>query len=616
MRRVLRRAMSSESPPSKLWGGAFGEVRADPRMEEFNASIGFDKALWAADVRGSMAYARALERCGVITEATRSKMHEGLAQVRREWADGRFTLVASDEDIHTANERRLGEIVGSDVAGRLHTGRSRNDQVATDLRLWFRGEVFILRGALLDLVDAARAGAVEAVDAAMPGYTHLQRAQPIRWSHWQLSHAWAWTRDLERLDALFDRSDACPLGSGALAGHPFFGPEDRFRLAEDLGFSRITENSLDAVSDRDFCVDFVHWAALAGAHLARWSEDLILYGSREFGFVKFGLQYSTGSSLMPQKRNPDALELIRGKAARLQGAAAHLVSLVASKPSAYNKDLQEDKEVMFDVARQLRMILPIATAVLSTLEIQRDTMRRALDPDMLATDLAEYLVRKNVPFRETHHVAGAAVRLAETKACTIADLDVDDLKALHPAFEPDVLKIWDFDRSLESRDADGGTSTRAQRLQIARLEAWLGAKPELREAFDLFDCEKRSRITLHELKVLMRALGFQVKKPEVVKMVHDSDPTNEGLVDFPLFCQIMADRYAERDPEEEIMKAFQLFDADSSGKISIKNLRQVARELGEDLPDAELRAMIDEFDRDQDGEISQDEFLTIMRAGV
>lgn len=465
------------SSGTKLWGGAFS-VDADPIMEQFNASIGFDKKLWAADVRGSVAYAGALARAGVIDSGTLSKLLEGLEVVRREWATGSFELKSSDEDIHTANERRLGELVGGNVAGRLHTGRSRNDQVATDLRLWFRREVFDLREMLLDLVDKARRHAAETTDVLCPGYTHLQRAQPIRWSHWQLAHAWAWTRDVERLDALFERSDACPLGSGALAGHPFFAPGDRHALAHELGFGRITENSIDAVSDRDFCVEFAQWAALLGAHLSRWAEDLIVYGSREFGFVAFGQQYSTGSSLMPQKRNPDALELIRGKAARLQAAATQLVSLVASLPSAYNKDLQEDKEAVFDVAQTLRLLLPVAGGVVSTLHLHPDKMRAALAAEMLATDLAEYLVRKNVPFRETHHVAGSAVKLAEAKRCGISDLELVDFKSLHPSFEADVLDMWDFDRSVESRNADGGTSKRAQLDQLDKLAVWLDLKRE------------------------------------------------------------------------------------------------------------------------------------------
>eukprot|EP00635_Sarcinochrysidales_sp_CCMP3193_P002856 CAMPEP_0118898454 /NCGR_PEP_ID=MMETSP1166-20130328/5442_1 /TAXON_ID=1104430 /ORGANISM="Chrysoreinhardia sp, Strain CCMP3193" /LENGTH=490 /DNA_ID=CAMNT_0006837563 /DNA_START=59 /DNA_END=1531 /DNA_ORIENTATION=+ len=463
---------------TKLWGGAFGANEGpDPVMEKFNASIGFDKALCLADIAGSEAYARALGRCGVLSEAEVTAMVAGLGEVKREWVTGTFEIVeASDEDIHTANERRLGELKGKDLAGRLHTGRSRNDQVATDLRLWLRREMYEITRHLRRLIQVARdvAARDESLDAAMPGYTHLQRAQPIRWSHFVLSHAWAWTRDAERLQAAFLRSDKCPLGSGALAGHPFFSSEDRERLAKDLGFEGgPTENSLDSVADRDFCVDFAQFAALLGAHLARWSEDLIIYGSAEFGFVKFGAQYSTGSSLMPQKRNPDALELLRGKSARLQAASAQLLALVSKLPSAYNKDLQEDKEAVFDVAKTLNLALPVAAGVLRTLAIDPEKMRSALVPAMLATDLAEYLVKKGVPFRETHHVAGRAVRLAEDQGKTIADLSLDDLQTLHPKFQADVKAVFDFDASLEARDADGGTSLRAQRAQLHKLDDWL-----------------------------------------------------------------------------------------------------------------------------------------------
>jgi len=472
-------APTATKPTKKLWGGAFAPgATVDPVMEAFNASIGFDKALCFADVAGSEAYARALERCGVLSAAQLEAMLRGLAMVRDEWAAGTFVIrPETDEDIHTANERRLGELVGTDIAGRLHTGRSRNDQVATDLRLWLRREIYDLRRQLVALVESAKdvAGRQESLDAVLPGYTHLQRAQPVRWSHFVLSHAWAWSRDAERLDDVFKRSDRSPLGSGALAGHPFFRPGDRATLAADLGFGGgCSPNSLDAVSDRDFCVEFAQWAALLGAHLSRWAEDLIVYGSKEFGYVSFGAAYSTGSSLMPHKRNPDALELLRGKSARLQAAAVQLTSLVSSLPSAYNKDLQEDKEAVFDVANTLKLALPVAKGVLETLTIHPAKMRAALQPDMLATDLAEYLVRRGVPFRETHHVAGAAVRLAESKACSLADLTPADFRGLHAAFGDDVVTdVFDFDKAVESRDAHGSTSLRAQRDQLDRLDAWL-----------------------------------------------------------------------------------------------------------------------------------------------
>ncbi len=287
--RLAGRAMSSEGKkPAKLWGGAFGEA-TDKTMELFNDSLPFDKRLWAADLAGSKAYAAALTEAGVIDQDQSSKMRQGLSDVRKEWADGSFVEIEGDEDIHTANERRLGDLVGTDIAGRLHTGRSRNDQVATDLRLWLRAEVHALRSLLRGLVEDARdvAGSDLAQGALMPGYTHLQRAQPVRYSHWLMSHAWAWTRDAERLDALWARSDRCPLGSGALAGHPFFDEQQRRKLSDALKFGGgPTPNSMDSVSDRDFAVEFTQWAALLGVHLSRWAEDLIIYGTKEFAFVR------------------------------------------------------------------------------------------------------------------------------------------------------------------------------------------------------------------------------------------------------------------------------------------------------------------------------------------
>ncbi len=454
---------------SKLWGGRFsGET--DPLMEAFNASISFDKRLWQADIRGSQAYARGLARAGIITPEEADILVAGLAQVAEEWAAGRFVIQPGDEDIHTANERRLGELVG-DVAGKLHTGRSRNDQVATDLRLWLREEIHSLRGHLVALVQTCAERASDEIDLLMPGYTHLQPAQPIRWSHWLLSHAWAWRRDADRLDDLLRRVNVLPLGSGALAGNPF--PIDRTFLAQELGFADVTPNSLDGVSDRDFVAEFLFWATLTMVHISRWAEDLILYSSREFGFVTLADAYSTGSSLMPQKKNPDSLELLRGKSGRVFGDFSGLLMTLKGLPSTYNKDLQEDKEPLFDAVDALAGALPIAAGVLRTLTVHPERMRAALVPEMLATDLAEYLVRKGVPFRTTHHIAGEAVRLAEERGVGLADLSPEELRTLHPAFDDDVAQVWDYERSVEQRDAAGGTSRRAVLAQIDSLRAWL-----------------------------------------------------------------------------------------------------------------------------------------------
>ncbi|MBX3011565.1 MAG: argininosuccinate lyase [Caldilineaceae bacterium] len=457
---------------NKLWGGRFTGA-TDPLMEEFNASIGFDKRLWAVDIQGSQAYARGLARAGILTNDEADQLVAGLEQVAAEWQRGEFVLKPSDEDIHTANERRLTELIGA-VAGKLHTGRSRNDQVATDVRLWLRGEIAQLQAHLQQLIRVTVDRAESEIDLLMPGYTHMQPAQPIRWSHWLLNHVWGWQRDAQRLAELSERVNVMPLGSGAFAGNPF--RIDRPQMAADLGFRDITYNSIDGVSDRDFIVEFLFWATLTMVHLSRLAEDLVIYSSREFSFVTLADAYSTGSSIMPQKKNPDALELLRGKSGRVMGSMTGLIATLKGLPSSYNKDLQEDKEPLFDAMHNLKSSLQIACGVISTLTPNVAALRAALGAEMLATDLAEYLVRKGVPFRETHHVAGAAVRMAEMQAVPLSALTFEDLLTLHHAFEEDVLAVWNFEQSVEQRDVAGGTSRRAVTEQIAKLREWLATQ--------------------------------------------------------------------------------------------------------------------------------------------
>lgn len=456
---------------NKLWGGRFTGA-TDPLMEQFNASIGFDKRFWAVDIHGSQAYARGLARADIITTAEAEAIVAGLERVADEWRRGEFVIKPNDEDIHTANERRLTELIGA-VAGKLHTGRSRNDQIATDVRLWLRDEIAQLQQHLRQLIRVAVDRAEAEIDLLMPGYTHLQPAQPIRWSHWLLSHAWPWQRDAERLTELTERVNVMPLGSGALAGNPF--RVDRQQMAADLGFADITHNSMDGVSDRDFIAEFLFWSTMTMVHLSRLAEDLIIYSSREFGFVTLADAYSTGSSIMPQKKNPDALELLRGKSGRVLGSMTGLMTTLKGLPMTYNKDLQEDKEPLFDALHSVSSSLQIACGVISTLTPNPAALNAALSTELLATDLAEYLVRKGVPFRETHHVAGAAVRMAEVQAVPLSELTLDDLLTLHHAFEEDVMNVWNFEQSVEQRDAAGGTSRRAVLEQIAKLRAWLAA---------------------------------------------------------------------------------------------------------------------------------------------
>ena len=469
--RRCARATASASEPKKLWGGRFSE-RQDPLMEKFNESLSFDRRMWAEDVEGSIGYARALARAGVVTASERDAMIDGLRSVAKEWEAGGFVTKPGDEDIHTANERRLTELIG-DVAGKLHTGRSRNDQVATDTRMWLRGRLIELRGYLRQLIEIAVDRAEREVDVVMPGFTHLQSAQTVRWSHWLLSHAAAWQRDDQRLEDLIKRVNVMPLGSGALAGNPF--GIDRQALAKDLGFDGVCPNSMDAVSDRDYIAETSFWASMTATHLSRWSEDLIVYCSQQFGMVKCSDAYSTGSSLMPQKKNPDALELLRGKSGTQIGSLMAVLATIKGTPTTYNKDLQEVWHSMYYTVDNMSDSLQIAAGCLATLRIYPEAMKKGLCAEMLATDLAEYLVRKGVPFRETHHISGAAVKLSEERGVPLSTLTLADLKPLCPAFEADVVDIWSYEKSAESRDTEGGTSRRSVLEQCAKLRSYLAA---------------------------------------------------------------------------------------------------------------------------------------------
>ncbi|XP_008583246.1 PREDICTED: argininosuccinate lyase [Galeopterus variegatus] len=462
----------SPGQSGKLWGGRFvGAV--DPVMEKFNSSITYDRHLWEVDVQGSKAYSRGLEKAGLLTKAEMDQILQGLDKVAEEWAQGTFKLHPSDEDIHTANERRLKELIG-ETAGKLHTGRSRNDQVVTDLRLWMRQNCSSLSVLLWELIRTMVDRAEAERDILFPGYTHLQRAQPIRWSHWILSHAVALTRDSERLLEVQKRINVLPLGSGAIAGNPL--GVDRELLRRELNFGAITLNSMDATSERDFVAEFLFWASLCMTHLSRMAEDLILYGTKEFSFVQLSDAYSTGSSLMPQKKNPDSLELIRSKAGRVFGRCAGLLMTLKGLPSTYNKDLQEDKEAVFEVSDTMSAVLQVATGVISTLQVRAENMAQALSPDMLATDLAYYLVRKGMPFRQAHEASGKAVFMAETKGVALNQLSLQELQTISPLFSGDVGRVWDYGHSVEQYDALGGTARASVDWQIGQLRALLRAQ--------------------------------------------------------------------------------------------------------------------------------------------
>lgn len=461
--------MSAEVPSKlKLWGGRFTGA-TDPLMNLYNASLPYDKKMYEADLEGTRVYTAALRKLDILNDHELSEIHRGLAEIKKEWAAGTFKEEEGDEDIHTANERRLGEIIGRDISGKVHTGRSRNDQVATDMRLYVRQELGEIRSLLADFIKVLINRGKTEMDVLMPGYTHLQRAQPIRWAHWLSSYATYFTSDLQRLDQLIERVNMSPLGCGALAGHPF--GIDREYIASELGFGGIIGNSLVGVGDRDFVTETLFWGSLLMNHISRFAEDLIIYSTAEFGFIQLADAYSTGSSLMPQKKNPDSLELLRGKSGRAFGHLAGFMMSVKSTPSTYNKDLQEDKEPLFDNLTTVSHSIQIATGVMSTLSINKEKMEGALTMDMLATDLADYLVRKGVPFRETHHISGEAVRTAEElKVSGIDKLTLEQYKKIDERFEEDVAKVFDFEQSVERRTAIGGTAKSAILQQFDALE--------------------------------------------------------------------------------------------------------------------------------------------------
>jgi argininosuccinate lyase len=452
----------------KLWGGRFtGE--ADAGFAEFNRSFPFDRRLFAADVRASAAHAEALREAGALSEADAESIKRALgAMLARAGSEENFFDDPSAEDVHSFIESRLVAEVG-DAGRRLHAGRSRNDQVATAFRLWLREEIdgtdAAARGAqaaLLDLAEAHRA-------AVLPGYTHLQRAQPVLFAHWCLAYFEMLARDRGRLRDARRRMNVLPLGSAALAGTSY--PIDRERVAAALQFDSVSRNSLDAVSDRDFCVEFCAAASLLMVHLSRLAEDLIVYSTTEFGFVELGDAVSTGSSLMPQKKNPDALELVRGKSGRVFGHTLALLAVLKGLPLAYNKDMQEDKEAVFDAADTARASLEVTATVLRNVRLREDRAREAAGRGyMNATELADYLARRGVPFREAHEAAGRAVLHALSRGVELHELTAEELRAFSPHVGDDVGDALTLDATLASKSQAGGTSPArvAEALAAAR----------------------------------------------------------------------------------------------------------------------------------------------------
>jgi argininosuccinate lyase len=446
----------------KAWSGRF-DSQTDKLMEAFNSSLAFDRRLWREDIQGSEAYAEALEKAGIIDKQERDELVSGLSRVAQEIEAGEFIWRDEDEDIHMAVERRLSEIVGA-VGGKLHTGRSRNDQVSTDMRLWLMSAVDSVIEDIKGLQRALHGKAEPHTLTLMPGYTHLQQAQVVSLAHYLMSFFWMLQRDRERFAQLRSRASVLPLGSGALAGHAL--GIDRSFLAERLGFEKVSPNSMDAVSDRDFVLEFLSAAAIATNHLSRLAEDLIIYSGTAYGFVVLSDAYSTGSSLMPQKKNPDSLELVRGKAGRVIGQLTGLLATLKGVPSTYNKDLQEDKEPLFDCFDTLSAVLRITSGVVTTMDVNQQRMAQALDDFLLATDLADFLVTRGLPFREAHRVVGRLVRECEKTGKGLKDLPLEVYSRESDLFGPELRDVLNFESSLASRASFGGTAPEAVKKQL------------------------------------------------------------------------------------------------------------------------------------------------------
>lgn len=459
----------------KLWGGRFTKP-TDRLVEEYTASIGFDRRLAAEDLEGSLAHVKMLGRCGILPEEDVARIVEGLEELRRRLEAGTLTFDVAHEDVHMNMEKHLIDLIGP-VGGKLHTGRSRNDQVALDMHLYLRREVDEILELLADLQRALTEAAERHLDVIVPGYTHLQRAQPVLLAHHLLAYFWMFARDAERLRDARKRIDMMPLGAGALAGTTF--PIDREFVARELGFARLYENSMDAVSDRDFILEFLADASILMMHLSRLSEELILWSSAEFGFIELDDAYCTGSSIMPQKKNPDVAELVRGKTGRVYGHLMGLLTVMKGLPLAYNKDLQEDKEGMFDTVDTLKGALVLFAGMIRTMQVRRERLARAVAEDFSnATDLADYLVRKGLPFRQAHEVIGKLVLHCERRSCYLNELSLEEYREFSDLFEADLYEVLDPRRVVDARNVRGGTGTGAVREQLEKAKSWLAAGSE------------------------------------------------------------------------------------------------------------------------------------------
>jgi len=456
--------MSDTKASNRMWGGRFASG-PDAIMEAINASIGFDRKLYTQDIRGSLAHAAMLAKTGIISAEDEKQISQGLNTILSEIESGKFEFSTRLEDIHMNIEARLAELIGP-AAGRLHTARSRNDQVAVDFRLWVKEELQRIDRALGDLLEAFLNRAEEHYATVMPGFTHLQTAQPVTFGHHLMAYVEMFGRDRSRVRDAIERMDECPLGAAALAGTGF--PTDRFMTAKALGFREPTRNSIDTVSDRDFALEFLSLAAICGVHLSRLAEEIVIWSTPQFGFVRLSDSFSTGSSIMPQKKNPDAAELIRAKTGRVNGHLIGLLTVMKGLPLAYSKDMQEDKEAVFDAAETLDLMIAAMTGMIKDIEINTAAMKKAAGSGFsTATDLADWLVREaGLPFREAHHVTGRAVALAEEKKCGLEKLSLEDLQAIHESINEGVYSVLSVSNSVKSRTSYGGTAPSEVRKQI------------------------------------------------------------------------------------------------------------------------------------------------------
>lgn len=456
----------TDKTSNQMWGGRFA-AGPDAIMEAINASIGFDQRMAAQDIAGSRAHAAMLAKAGIITDSDAEAIREGLLTVLSEIDCGSFNFSTALEDIHMNVEARLKEIIG-EPAGRLHTGRSRNDQVATDFKLWVRDQLDATDGALVALIKALLAQAEQGADWVMPGFTHLQTAQPVTWGHHMMAYVEMFGRDLSRIRDARKRMNESPLGAAALAGTSF--PIDRDMTAEALGFDRPAANSLDAVADRDFALEFLGAASICAMHLSRLSEELVIWSSAQFRFVTLSDRFSTGSSIMPQKKNPDAAELIRAKVGRIFGANTGLMMVMKGLPLTYSKDMQEDKEQVFDAADNLMLALAAMEGMVKDMTGNRESLAAAAGSGFsTATDLADWCVRAlNMPFRDAHHVTGSLVAMAESRGCDLPDLTLADMQSVHGDITDDVFSVLTVENSVASRTSYGGTAPSQVRSQIAR----------------------------------------------------------------------------------------------------------------------------------------------------